>query len=97
VWFELMLQESNGELDVAIRAYYRGRPVARRGEGEDYLAHVKRLRRRCIRNEESPPAWNTLFIRALNDIRRSPGASRRVTVAVETANETVHRAKRPNT
>jgi len=55
VWFERMLQEANGDLDLAVRAYHRGRLLARRGEGTAYLANVKRLRQRFIRNEESTP------------------------------------------
>lgn len=67
VWFELMLQEANGDLDLAIRSYHRGWPLARRGEGEVYLANVKRLRRLYIRNEDNSPAWHFLFDRARNE------------------------------
>lgn len=67
VWFEQMLQEANGDLDLAVRAYHRGRLLARRGEGTAYLANVNRLRRRFIRNEESTPAWDFLFVRAASE------------------------------
>jgi hypothetical protein len=67
VWFELMLQEANGDLELAVRSYNRGWPLARRGEGEVYLANVKRLRRRYIRNEDGSPAWHSLFDRARNE------------------------------
>jgi hypothetical protein len=61
VWFALMLQESNGDLALAIRSYHRGWPLARRGEGEEYLANVKRLRRLYIRDEGASSAWHFLF------------------------------------
>lgn len=64
VWFELMLEEAKGDLDLAVRSYHRGWPLASRGEGEAYLADVKRLRRRYIRNEDGSPAWQFLFAHA---------------------------------
>jgi hypothetical protein len=67
VWFELMLEEADGDLELAVRMYHRGRQLARRGEGEAYLGHVKRLRHRYIRNEDSSPAWHFLFTRAFGD------------------------------
>jgi hypothetical protein len=67
VWFELMLEEADGDLDLAVRTYHRGWPLASRGEGEAYLANVKRLRLRYIRNEDGPPAWRFLFARAFGD------------------------------
>jgi len=68
VWFELMLQDANGDLDLAIRSYHRGWPLADRGAGKTYLANVKRLRRKYIRNEDSSPAWHFLFDRARNEV-----------------------------
>ena len=61
VWFDLMLQESNGDLALASRSYHRGSPLAHRGEGEAYLANVKRLRRLYIRDEGASLAWHFLF------------------------------------
>jgi hypothetical protein len=72
VWFELMLQEAGGDLDLAVRTYHRGWPLASRGEGEVYLANVKRLRRRYIRNENGSPAWRFMFARAFADAREAP-------------------------
>jgi hypothetical protein len=64
IWFDLMLHEADGDLDAAVRAYHKGTPLARLGQGEDYLAHVKRRRHRYIRNEDSTPTWRFLFERA---------------------------------
>jgi hypothetical protein len=64
VWFELMLQEAGGDLDLAVRTYHRGWSLASRGKGEAYLANVICLRRRYIRNENASPAWQFLFARA---------------------------------
>jgi hypothetical protein len=66
VWFQIMLDEADGNVDVAIRAYNRGIGQARLGEGQEYLEGVKRRRRRYIRNEGESRAW-----RFLNDVRRS--------------------------
>lgn len=66
VWFDLMLDEADGDLDLAVRAYHRGIRAARRGEGDEYLSHVRRVRRRYIRNEpdeHASPTWSQLWTR----------------------------------
>jgi hypothetical protein len=80
VWFDLMLQEAGGQLDMAVRAYHRGWPRASRGEGQAYLANVRRLRRRYIRNEDSSPAWDFLFVRSLDEELIVPAGSRVVPI-----------------
>jgi hypothetical protein len=65
VWFQIMLDEADGDLDLAIRAYNRGIARALRGEGQEYLESVKRKRRRFIRNKGTSRAW-----RVLNEPRR---------------------------
>ena len=57
VWFGRELVRAQGDMDLAIAAYHRGMNAARRGEGTDYAANVKRLRRRYIQGQASPPAW----------------------------------------
>ncbi len=63
IWFGRLVQEGQGDLDLAIRAYHRGMPSARAGEGDVYLARVKQVRRRFIRNESATPAWTFLWYR----------------------------------
>lgn len=59
-WFDLMLQEADGDVDIAIRAYNQGISRARAGHGDDYLAAVRRRQRQFIAvNESRSPTWNT--------------------------------------
>jgi len=63
IWLAHLLDEVNGDLDTAIRAYHRGVRNARRGEGHDYLEAVLRRRRVYIRNQARSPAWTYLWRR----------------------------------
>ncbi|HXW07737.1 MAG TPA: transglycosylase SLT domain-containing protein [Vicinamibacterales bacterium] len=61
VWFGRELDNARGDIDLAIRAYHRGFKAASRGDGDEYLATVTRLRRKYFSGE--PPAsatWRAL-------------------------------------
>jgi len=62
LWFSIMLDETKGDLDEAIRAYHRGSPLARAGEGDNYLKLVIDRRRRYLRDETASATW--AFLRA---------------------------------
>jgi hypothetical protein len=57
IWFALMLDETRGDLDAAIRAYNRGAPLARAGAGADYHRLVVDRRRRYFRDESTSVTW----------------------------------------
>jgi hypothetical protein len=59
-WLDLMLHETRGDLDLAVRAYNRGIEAARAGAAEEYLENVKHKRDRFIRNRGAPPTWDLL-------------------------------------
>jgi hypothetical protein len=58
VWLSVTLDEADGNLTLAIRAYHVGISRARRGAGRAYAAGVIRRRRRYIRLDGAPPAWS---------------------------------------
>ncbi len=63
IWLDLMIEENDGDLDAAIRAYHRGSPLAQTGEGEEYLANVVRKRSEYMRNASGSPTWTFLMNR----------------------------------
>ncbi len=77
IWFGRELVLADGDMDVAIAAYYRGHAAASRGEGAEYAANVKRLRRQYIAAEDAPPAWAFLASQIRGAYAfAAPGASR---------------------
>lgn len=63
IWFDLLLREVGGDLDLAVRAYHRGSERALDALGDAYLDGVLRRRRRFIRNDGAPEAWGYLWTR----------------------------------
>lgn len=63
IWLAHVLDEVDGDLHTAIRAYHRGVRNARNGEGEEYLGAVLRRRRMYIQHPQASGAWWFLWRR----------------------------------
>lgn len=59
-WFDLMLQEAAGDLELAIRAHNWGIGRAMEGAGDEYLRMVQRRRDRFFEGPSRSPTWRTL-------------------------------------
>jgi hypothetical protein len=65
LWFRFLLDEADGDLDLAIRAYHRGTAGAADRLATGYLEVVKRRQHRFIENRGAPPAWDYFWRRGM--------------------------------
>jgi hypothetical protein len=61
LWMNLMIEESNGDLERAVRAYNRGIADAHDRFGAVYFATVQQRLSRYIRNVDAPPSWDYVW------------------------------------
>ena len=73
LWMLLMVEEANGELYGAVRAYHRGIGDAGDSLGAEYLAAVQRRLTRYIRNVDAPASWDFVWRRSRALIREGTG------------------------
>mgnify|MGYP001236542910 CR=1 FL=1 len=72
LWMNLMLEESDGDLERAVRAYNRGIADAHDSLGAAYFATVQQRLSRYIWNVDAPPSWDYVWRHAREMVRTSP-------------------------
>lgn len=76
LWMTLMLEESNGDLEFAVRAYNRGTADAADRLGADYFSAVQTRLARYIRNADAPPSWDYVWQHAREVVRGTSAGAR---------------------
>lgn len=71
LWMNLMLDESNGDLERAVRAYNRGIVDADDRLGASYFGLVQQRLSRYIQNVDAPPSWDYVWRQARLIVRTS--------------------------
>ena len=72
IWMRLMLEETSGNLELAVRAYNRGAADAHDRLGAEYFAAVERRLARYIRNVDAPPSWDYIWRHSRQGARAAP-------------------------
>jgi len=85
VWLDLMLDEADGDLTGAVRAYHVGIAAARSGAGDDYARNVESKRRRFIQNHGAPAVWRFMYTAALDHAPARSAADARIVASRQAA------------